>query len=54
MPWTPKNATQHTKKADTGAKQALWSEVANEVLKRTGDEAQAVRTANAVVRGKKK
>ena len=53
MPWKPGSAPRFTKKADTSSKKALWSEVANTVLKKTGDEGQAVREANAVIRGKK-
>lgn len=58
MPWKPSDASKHDKKA-TGKKARQWSDVANSVLKRTGDDAQAVRTANGVVKkeshsGKKK
>jgi uncharacterized protein YdaT len=49
MPWTPKDATAKTRKASTPKKQRQWSEVANSVLERTGDEGRAVRTANGVV-----
>lgn len=50
MPWSPKDAPSHTKKANTPAKEKQWSEVANSELKRTEDEARAVRAANAVVK----
>ena len=50
MPWTPKKASSKTKKANTGPKQKQWSDVANSVLKKTGDDARAIREANAVVR----
>lgn len=49
MPWTPEDAERHTHKATTPALQQLWARVANETLERTGDEARAVREANAVV-----
>jgi hypothetical protein len=49
MPWTPNEAERHTHKASTPALQNLWAKVANETLERTGDEAQAIREANAVV-----
>lgn len=49
MPWSASDAKGHTKKADTPAKAAAWAHVANATLKRTGDEGQAVREANAVV-----
>lgn len=49
MPWTAGDAEKHTKKADTSWKQRLWAKVANADLERTGDEAQAIRNANAAV-----
>lgn len=55
MPWTPKDAKSHTRKASTPKQQKQWSEVANSVLKRGGSEGSAVRQANAAVgRSKKK
>ena len=50
MPWNPSDAKSHDSKANTPQLQKQWSDVANSVLKRTGDEAQAVRTANGVIR----
>lgn len=49
MPWTPDEAERHTHKASTQALKELWAKVANEALKRTGDEGRAIREANAVV-----
>jgi hypothetical protein len=49
MPWTANEAERHTHKASTPALQQLWAKVANEALERTGDEARAIREANAVV-----
>jgi hypothetical protein len=49
MPWSPSDAERHTHKASTQTLQELWAKVANEALQRTGDEARAVREANAVV-----
>lgn len=49
MPWTTNDADRHTHKAATPALQELWARVANETLDRTGDEARAIREANAVV-----
>lgn len=49
MPWTPADAERHTKAANTPRKQQRWAKVANKVLRKTGDEGQAVRTANASV-----
>lgn len=50
MPWNPKDARRHTRKAGSPKRAKQWSAVANSVLERTGDEGRAVRTANAVVR----
>ena len=50
MPWTPKDATRHDKKANNPKKQRQWSAVANSVLARTGDDGMAVREANGVIR----
>jgi uncharacterized protein YdaT len=49
MPWSPSDATRHTKKADTPRRQRMWADVANSELKATGDEARAVRAANSAV-----
>ena len=49
MPWTPRSATKFTKKADTPEKRKQWSDVANDVLDRTGDEGRAIKAANAAV-----
>jgi hypothetical protein len=50
MPWTPSDGpSRHTKKADTPKRKRMWSDVANSILERTGDEARAVRGANAKV-----
>ncbi|GBQ23084.1 hypothetical protein AA0472_0982 [Acetobacter estunensis NRIC 0472] len=49
MPWTVDDAEKHTHKADTPHLRELWVKVANERLEHTGDEARAIREANAVV-----
>jgi hypothetical protein len=49
MPWTPKDATRHTKKATSGIAKRQWSDVADSVLRSSGDEGRAVREANAAV-----
>jgi hypothetical protein len=49
MPWTPNEAERHTHKATTTELKELWAKVANERLENTGDEARAIREANAVV-----
>jgi hypothetical protein len=49
MPWTPDEAERHTHKATTPELKDLWAKVANERLENAGDEARAIREANAVV-----
>jgi hypothetical protein len=51
MPWQPKDAMRHTKKASSPKKRRQWSDVADSVLKRGGGEGSAIRQANAVVGG---
>jgi hypothetical protein len=50
MPWSAADAKRHDKKAASGKKSRQWSDVANSVLERTGDEGEAVREANGVVK----
>lgn len=57
MPWTARDAQRHTKRAKTKLDQGRWASIANRVLRETGDEARAIRTANAVLakrKGKRK
>lgn len=49
MPWKPSDATSKTKKAASPKAKRQWSKVANGVLKKTGDDARAIREANAVI-----
>jgi hypothetical protein len=49
MPWTPSDAKKHTHKASTSKLQDQWAAVANSSLAAHGDEARAIREANAVV-----
>jgi hypothetical protein len=49
MPWTAADAERHTHLADTPAKKRQWAHVANNVLQQTGDDARAIRAANAAV-----
>lgn len=51
MPWTPSDAKSKTKKASSPAKSRKWAGVANAVLKKSGDDAKAIRIANAAVKG---
>lgn len=50
MPWKSSSARSHTKKASTPKRKRMWAHVANSVLKRTGNDARAVRSANAAVK----
>ena len=50
MPWRPEDARRHDKKAKTPKARRQWSEVANSVLKGTGDEGRAVREAIGVMK----
>jgi len=54
MPWGPRDALRHTKKAASAAAKRQWSDVANSVLGRGMSEGSAVRQANAVVGRRKK
>jgi hypothetical protein len=49
MPWSPTDAKRHDKKAKSPKAQRQWSDVANSVLEKTGDEGRAVREANGVI-----
>ena len=49
MPWTAKDAPRHTRKAKSATAKRQWREVANSVLARTGNDARAIRSANAVI-----
>jgi len=50
MPWKPSDAAGKTKKADTTKEKDVWSRVANKNLKKTGNEARAIKIANATIR----
>jgi hypothetical protein len=49
LPWTTNDVEKHTHKATTLELKELWVKVANERLEHTGDEARAIREANAVI-----
>jgi hypothetical protein len=53
MPWTPEQASKHDKKATSPIEKRQWSDVANSILKRTGDDARAIRGANSVLAKRK-
>jgi len=46
MPWTPKDADRF-KKGLTKKQKKKWAAIANAVLRRTGDDATAIRIANS-------
>ena len=48
MPWKPEDAKRHNKLA-VGKKARQWANVANSVLAKSGDDARAIREANAVI-----
>ena len=50
MPWTAADAPSHTKLATTRHLKSLWATVANKTLVKTGDDARAIKEANATVR----
>jgi hypothetical protein len=56
MPWTAKDAHNKTHRAKSPKRKRQWSKVANSILERTGDDARAIRGANAAVKkaGKRK
>ena len=54
MPWKPKDAKRHTKKAQTPRQQSLWSQIANRLLNKGAFEGSAIRQANAVVKRAKR
>lgn len=49
MPWKPKDAQRHTKKAKSPKAQRQWSSIADSVLERGGSEGSAIRQANGVI-----
>lgn len=49
MPWTSSDAYSKTHKAKSDKAKRQWSDVANSMLERTGDEATAIKAANSVV-----
>ncbi len=55
MPWDPKDAKRHTKKAASPKAKRQWSHVANSMLQRGYGEGRAIAAASSVVkkRGRK-
>ncbi len=54
MPWKPSDASKKNKKVDTPSEKKQWATVANKVLKSTGDDAKAVKAANAAIKKRDK
>ena len=54
MPWTSSDASRFTKKAKSPKAKRQWSDVADSVLTRTGNEGLAIREANAVANKRQK
>lgn len=48
MPWSAGDAKKH-KKGLSKTEAKKWAEIANSILKETGDEAKAIRIANSRV-----
>lgn len=54
MPWKPSDAPKKSKKAKSPKDRRQWRDVANGVLKRTGNEGLAIREANGVIKKRKR
>jgi hypothetical protein len=50
MPWSPSDATRHTKKARTAKQKRQFAHVANSMLERGESEGASIRAANAAVK----
>ena len=53
MPWTAKTFRSRHNKKLSPAQSRKAAKIADDVLRRTGDEGRAIRTANAAVKRKK-
>lgn len=53
-PWTPNSFKKKHNKNLTGSQAKIAAEVANEILRRTGDEGQAVRAGNVAAKNANK
>jgi uncharacterized protein YdaT len=51
MPWSPKEFRERHNKGLSDSEATKASKIANAILKRTGDEALAIKTANARAKG---
>jgi hypothetical protein len=50
VPWTTKDVGKKNSKVKSAKGKRQWTDVANSVLKRTGDEGLAIREANGVAK----
>jgi uncharacterized protein YdaT len=50
MPWTARDVSRHNSHVKSPKRKKQWRDVANSILKRTGDDARAIRGANSVVK----
>ena len=54
MPWGPRDAIRHPKKATTPKRRRAFSHAANSVLRETGNEGRAIRAGNAAAAASKR
>jgi len=54
MPWTPSSAKRFSKRASRPALALKWARIANAVRVRTGNDARAIRIANAEIKKDRK
>jgi len=50
MPWSPSDASRHTKRAKTSKQKRQWSHIADSALKRGESEGAAIRMASGVIK----
>ena len=50
MPWTPADATRHTRKVATPKQQGMSSAIGNRLLGEGSSDGEAIRIANGVVK----
>lgn len=53
MPWDTADVRSKTKKATSEKSKRQWTDIANGVLAKTGDEGRAIREANGVAKREK-
>ena len=53
MPWTPRSAPSHTKKAKSAKQKRRWADIANALYNKGVPEGQAIREANGVLKKEK-